>query len=156
MIEARPSVYSDAEAVALDIRPEDAEEIDAASGRTPQEVLLEGFRSSTECFTVYREDADKTPLAMFGYFITEPGVCGVIWLLGANGLMKHRYEFLRKSGYWVNYIQDQVPLVYNLVYEKNVVHIKWLEWLGFKLVHRHEQFGYRQVPFIEFVRLRHV
>lgn len=156
MIEARPTIEGDAEIIASDIRPEDAEEIDAASGLSAVDALLAGFQRSTECFTIYREDAAKTPLAMFGYGITEPNLCGIIWLLGANGLMRHRYEFLRKSHYWVDYMQSKIPLAYNIVYEKNVVHIKWLQWLGFKLIKRHSNFGYRQVPFIEFVRLRHV
>lgn len=156
MIEARLSRFEDIEPIASDIRPEDAEEVVAAGRADVFEALRLGLEMSDECFTIYQADASEQPLAMFGYKVTDPGICGVIWMLGANGLMRHRYEFLRKSNYWVDYIQAKTPLMYNLVYEKNTVHIRWLKWLGFSFVRQHEHFGPKDLPFIEFARLRHV
>lgn len=156
MLHARPSNAFDVWAIASDMRPEDVAEVQAAGGGTPEMALLVGKNESDQCFTVYHPKYPSVSLAMFGYKATEPGLCGVIWMLASNKLLTHRCAFLRSAGWWVDKIQEELPLVYNLVDERNRLHIKWLKWMGFTFLQRHSQFGPQKLPFLEFVRLRHV
>ena len=153
MFEFKPTQLEDLIPLAENMRPEDVEEVDAASGLGAYEGLRAGFDSSDECITIWEHDK---PLAIFGYKITQPGISAVVWMLGSNEIFNNRIEFLRKSRFWVDYIHTKAPLLHNLVYHKNVVHIKWLRWLGFVFLRRIENTGVKGLPFIEFARLNHV
>ena len=45
-------------------------------------------------------------------------------------------------------------MIWNYVDARNVVHIKWLKWLGFTIINKHNQFGIGRIPFYEFVKIR--
>ena len=36
---------------------------------------------------------------------------------------------------------------------RNELHIKWLKFMGFKFIQRHENFGVAKLPFYEFLRI---
>lgn len=153
MLDCLPTRSDDIPILAVVLRPEDVEEIDAASGLSPEEALRMSYTLSDECITVW--DVDE-PIAIFGYKVTIPDVCAVVWMLGSPKIFEHRIEFLKRSNFWVDYIHKKVPLLYNMVYHKNTVHIKWLRWLGFVFVQRIENAGVKGQPFIEFARLKNV
>ena len=153
MLTFRPTLENDVSIVAASMRLEDVEEVFAASGLDALSGLEKCFKGSDECITILSNDV---PIALFGYKVTESDICGLVWMLGSNEIFNNKIEFLKKSRFWVNYIQTKIPLIYNLVYHKNIVHIKWMEWLGFRFVRIIEQAGYLNLPFIEFVRIRNV
>lgn len=154
MLSVRPSILEDIDTVAQDMRLEDIAEVDAAGGGTPYEGLKHGFDDSDECFTIVKNN--NLAVGMFGYKVTYPGICGVVWMLATNQLARHKYSFVRQTGQWLEHMHHHAPLLYNLVDARNLMHIKWLEWSGFNFVRRHDLFGPKNLPFIEFVRLRHV
>lgn len=53
-----------------------------------------------------------------------------VWLLLTNDVLNHKIEFLRWSKKWHDEILKQYKYIYNNVYMKNVLHIKYLQWLG--------------------------
>jgi len=136
------------------MRKEDRDEVLAASGLSPHKALMNGYVLSTECFTII-EQGSGLPLGMFGYRIIEKGLLGTVWMLATDRLVEHRWSFLRGSRKRIDYMQSRVPLLYNTVDVRNDVHIKWLHWLGFRFV-RVIKAGKAQLPFAEFVRLKHV
>lgn len=151
MIDARRTILPDIHQIAADMRPEDIAEAQAALGEAPHKALFRGYIVSTECYTVFHEQSRK-PLAMFAYQITEPKVSATVWLLAANGLLDHRMEFARKSRAWVSYFQTKAPLLYNMVDQRNILHIRWLDWVGFKFVRVIPEWGKGRLPFVEFAR----
>lgn len=153
MLTFRPTIKYDVYVVASKMREADVEEVFAASGLSPLDGLEKCVEGSDEAITILLNDS---PIAIFGYKVTEANLCGLVWMLGSDDVFNCKIEFLKKSRFWVNYIQTKVPLIYNLVYHKNIVHIKWMEWLGFRFVRTLEKAGHLNLPFIEFVRLRNV
>ena len=145
----RPSVLNDCHVIAENIREDDRREILAMNGEEPLDAMVSGFIYSDNPRTVLVGD---TPVAMFGSGEVEPGV-GVVWLLGTDGIEDISIQFLRESKHWLEQLHDKYEMLFNYVDERNTVHIKWLRWLGFKFINRHEQFGVENRPFIEFVRI---
>ncbi len=146
----RPSVLEDCYRIAENIREDDRREILAFSGGTPLDAMVQGYGFSDKPRTVLVGD---TPVAMFGSGIVEPRV-GAVWLLGTDGIHDISRQFLRESKKWLEELHDNYDLLFNYVDERNTVHIKWLKWLGFKFIYRHEHFGVGKLPFFEFVRIK--
>jgi hypothetical protein len=145
----RPSVLNDCYVIAENIREDDRRELLAMSGEEPLEAMVSGFIHSDKPRTVLVGD---TPVAMFGSGEFEPGV-GTVWLLGTKGIEDISMYFLRESKYWLEHLHENYDLLFNYVDERNTVHIKWLKWLGFTFISRHEKFGVENRPFFEFVRI---
>lgn len=155
IVEARRSILPDIAPIAASMRPEDRAEVLAASGDSPINALRYGYLYCDECFTVVTQEG-REPLAMFGYRVVEKDVGAVVWLLASTRLLDYRWSFLRQSRQWMDYFQTKAPLLYNAVDQRNTVHIRWLDWLGFKFIRVLPSFGKQQLPFIEFARLRNV
>ena len=150
MIEYRHSVLPDIYKLAKDLRQADIDEVQAAVGESGQKALLHGYLLSKECFTIYEQDS---PLAMFGYRIVDPGISAQVWMLAGNNLEKHKVRFLKRSAELVFFLNQKAPLLFNVVDLRNELHIRWLDWLGFKFVRVIPDFGAERRPFVEFVRL---
>jgi hypothetical protein len=153
LVDVRYTRPTDPAIVAFDMRQADRDEVAACSGLGPQEAVEVGYRLSTECFTVEAQ-SNGLPLAMFGYLLDPIGAR--VWMLGSDHLFDYKWDFLKKSRKWVDYLQQQSPLLYNLIDQRNTVHIRWLQWLDFKFVRTVPHYGVQGLPFIEFVRCRNV
>jgi len=141
----------DAARVAAHLRDADMAEIAAHSGSTPYAALCRGVLGSEIACTVC--SADATPVAVFGV-----GAGGVVWLLGTDALTTSPLakQFLRECRLHVALLQERYPLLHNVIDERNVVHIRWLRWMGFVFLRRILHFGVGQRPFLEFARIKHV
>jgi len=154
IVEARRSILPDIAPIAASMRPEDRAEVLAASGDTPINALRYGYLYCDECFTVVAQES-REPVAMFGYKVVEKDVGAVVWLLASTRLLDYRWSFLRQSRQWMDYFQTKVPLLYNAVDQRNTVHIRWLDWLGFQFIRTIPEYGTMKLPFVEFARMRH-
>ena len=132
------------------VRKEDVLEVFAARGIGPLEALEDGLRVSSLCLVgLYHGE----PFTMFG--ITRipfgAGVFGVVWLLGTDQIQTLSTPFLRLSEFYLKFIAKGCTLVGNFVDARNMVHKRWLLWLGFRKVATIEEFGEQKLPFEEFV-----
>lgn len=147
----RPPTREDCELIAANMRLEDIMEC-ACLWHTPLDALLLGFEHSDVCYTLV--DPEGEPVAMLGV-VASPTYenFGSIWLLGTPGIEKFSYRFLRHSKKVLNEFYDETgyDAMYNYTHKDNVVHHKWLQWLGFTFLRR-VNFG--NSGFIEFVRLK--
>lgn len=146
----RPSTQDDVDYLANNLRPEDREEVLASHGST-QDVLQLGFDESDECWTIVVTDTEEIA-GMYGVGTLDNGV-GVPWLLTAPALEKVYMPFLRQSKQWVKDINKKYPVLTNAVDEDYKVSIKWLQFVGFTFIKRHETWGVGNKPFLEFVRI---
>ena len=146
----RPSTQDDVDYLANNLRPEDREEVLASHGST-KDVLQLGFDESDECWTIVVTDTEEIA-GMYGVGTLDNGV-GVPWLLTAPALEKVYMPFLRQSKKWVKEINKKYPVLTNAVDEDYKVSIKWLQFVGFTFIKRHETWGVGNKPFLEFVRI---
>lgn len=149
-VHVRLSTQDDVDYLANNLRPEDREEVRASHGSS-QEALQTSFDESDECWTIVVTDT-KEIAGMYGVGELEQGV-GIPWLLTAPALEKIYIPFLRQSKQWVKKINKKYPVLTNAVDEDYKVSIKWLQFVGFTFIKRHETWGVGSKPFLEFVRI---
>ena len=152
----RRTKLKDILAVAKDMRPADLAEVQAASGRSPKEVLLQCFFEGQPCMTICGEDDE--PVGMWGV-IPVGEMLGGVWMLATNGLTKsgaRQLSFLRQARRYVDQMQEEYPVLANCVDARNKVHIRWLRWMGFTFIAEHPNYGAEGRMFLEFVRTSHV
>lgn len=129
------------------LRAVDNYEILAASGLAPLEALLEGFRRNKENYCITKDDL---PIAIGGVAVAQDGFEAYPWLLATDELVRHQHFFLRVSKPFVQDMLLRYPKLRNYAYARNTVHIKWLKWLGFTITRTVDDYGYLELPFVEF------
>ena len=136
------------------LRQADKDEIQAALGKEPSEVLVESIRLSGDTgYTVKDLETDE-PLACFG---TTPfnETMGLVWFLGSNELFKKsRISFLRNSEFWVEKLFGDFDVLFNVVDSRNKVHIRWLKWLEFEFIGDIPEFGVEKRMFHQFMKCK--
>lgn len=132
--------------IAENMRQADRDEVAAASGLPPLEVLKKGILNSDICWC-FRHHGE--PIFLVG--IGGDGDFGGIWLLGTDSILKHK-RFLHKLAKSV--IAEwhlRWPKIGNIVDARNTVHIRWLKAMGFTFSDPVIA-GVAQIPFIPFHR----
>jgi len=135
------------------MRDEDIAEIKAQSGATPQESLLHSFFRGDPCMTMIGRDG--RPMGMWGV-VPQRLDTGCIWMLCTDDLAQDRLNamrFLREARVHLDRIQNRYKVLCNFADARNVVHIKWLRWMGFIFIAAHPNHGTEGRLFLEFVRI---
>ena len=102
-----------------------------------KKVQLEQGGLKSSAFAVRRQDADKEG--------------GLIWMLTTPAIEEYPHTFAREAKRFVE--RRKEPLLWNIVDERNTVHLKLLRFLGFKFL-RKKLHGPHNLSFIEFCRVR--
>ncbi|MFY0576309.1 hypothetical protein ACN28S_19855 [Cystobacter fuscus] len=153
MLTVRPARPTDAALLAPRLREADLLEIAAVTTEKPVELLERSIRCSVPCHAVL--DEQGLLLALFGAAPDgRKPEAGLVWLLGSDELEKHAVTFLRQGLYWIERLHEHYSVLGNWIDARNEVHIRWLRWCGFQLIHRDESHGVQQRSFYEFVRIR--
>lgn len=135
------------EYIAAHMRDADRAEVWASHKKTPLESLVQGWDSSHFAVIV---TVDNVPCVMIG--LVKRDVLsghGIPWLLGTEGALKHRRQFLALSPPVIQEMLSICPMLYNYVHAKNTVSIEWLRWLGFTICDP-EPYGVFGEPFHKF------
>ncbi|MCP5419730.1 MAG: hypothetical protein H6970_10700 [Gammaproteobacteria bacterium] len=130
-------------------------EIAAASGDDPLIVLQQCVVWSDPCYAIVDECVDDIPLALFGAS-PDPVKAGMgrVWLLGSDDLAHYSATFLRHSREWVEKLHEPYPVLWNYIDARNELHLRWLNWCGFRIIRRIECYGPEKRPFYEFEKVR--
>lgn len=116
------------------IRPMDAKEVEFVSGKPFKDHL--GFLlTHVEDVRVIKCDGVILGIgnwyqAQLDWGLYSKGVIG--WMLLTNAVEDHKIEFLRWSKEIVRQLLTAYPAITNVVYAKNELHIKYLNFLGAK------------------------
>jgi hypothetical protein len=148
MLTPRLAVQADIEWMAPRLRLADQQEVMAAGYSSPLAALQSGFNDSDR-LTVGVDEQDR-PVVIFGRCPMDP-LAAAIWLLATDEISKHRVSFLRQSRHFVDEFHKGYPVLFNLVDERNELHVNWLRWLGLTFLKRHPSIGPENRPFLEFV-----
>lgn len=145
----RPSDPGDADALAPQLRAADLAEMRAVTHEPPPRVLADGIARSSPCYTVVGDSG--APLAIFGAIPTREHA-GFVWLAGCDELVANPYLFLRHSREWLERLHEHYPVLWSRVDARNIVHVRWLRWSGFRFLRTIDEFGIERRPFHEILR----
>jgi len=133
------------------LRAADLAELRAACGdRDPIEILREGAERSVPSVTIIGNNGFVA--GMFGVVPSLTDQTGVVWLLGSDELTKPPLsrQFIRECRSYLKLLEGRHRLLWNRMDERNVVHKRWLTWLGFEFYNRIPEYGPERLPFLEF------
>lgn len=109
-----------------------------ARGMDPELALESSWESSTQRYAMIRSDGTCIGICGVGpahHMSQNLGMSvGCVWMLGSNDLRLVRYSFLRQCKEWVDTLGRNYDILWNWVDARNALHLKWLEWLGFKII----------------------
>ena len=95
------------------------------------------------------------PMGMWG-ITKQPNNSGQVWMLGCKNMLedtRDKREFLRQSRIELKKLHKEFPVLFNYIDARNTVHLRWLKFMGFTIIKKHEIFGYEGRPFYEFVKI---
>ncbi len=138
--------------IAACLRRADRQELQALSDRSPAEILREGGVYSLPSCTIVGNSG--LGAGMFGVIDEGHGV-GRIWMLGTDELVSKplRSQFIRECRTYLTGMEHMYKLLHNKIDERNTLHIRWLQWLGFTFIQRIPEHGIQRLPFLEFTKL---
>lgn len=129
--------------VASNLRPEDRREVVEGHGHNPLvSIPLACSKGYTVSFTVPN---GKTA----GVAGVAEGNC--IWMLTTPAIHDYPITFAREAKRFIESRPE--PYLWNIVDKRNTVHLKLLQFLGFKFL-REVTYGPNNLTFIEFFRVR--
>lgn len=149
----RKATYEDAKSLAPRLRAVDRQEI-VALDRNPSMVLFEAMECCTKVFSII--DTNGQVVGMFGVspFTLQTGLTvGAVWLLGSDELKNIRFTFLRECSHWIDELHADHPVLWNWAFANNTLHLRWLQWLGFKIVGT-APIGKRGEIFHQFIKVK--
>ena len=128
--------------VAFNLRPDDRREVEEGHGQNP---LVELVKAAQEGTCVYFNVPNGKTAGMAG---VEKG--GVVWMLCTPAIHDYPITFAREAKRYIDSRQEE--LLWNIVDERNKVHLKLLRFLGFKFLQK-KLHGPNNLSFIEFCRV---
>ena len=138
-----PITLEAAKEVASNLRPEDRREVEEGHGHDPMVSIPSGALSGN---SVYFTVPDGRLAGVAGVHAD-----GQIWMLCTPAIHKYPITFAREARRYVESRTEE--LLWNIVDERNTVHLKLLQFLGFKFLRR-LKYGPNNLSFIEFCRVQ--
>ena len=129
--------------VASNLLPDDRREVQEGHGHDPRIALVDGIK---HCDSVYFKVPNGKLAGMAGVHTN-----GQIWMLCTPAIYDYPHTFAREAKRYVD--ERREKLLWNIVDERNEVHLKLLRFLGFKFIRR-LNYGPNNLTFIEFARVQ--
>jgi hypothetical protein len=145
---------NDVNYIAPRLRKADKDECLAATGKEPLGILYQSLLLGDITLTMRTPEGERVGLC--GVAPSPLNNAGVVWMCATDAILNHQMAFLRRSKDALTYLSDGYSVLHNCVDARNEVHIKWLKWMGFTFLNRHEKYGAEQRPFYEFMRITNV
>jgi len=146
VIDVRPATRADAEFIASNLRAEDRAEVEAATGRSPEEIVPLSFDLSTQCYAIRHasvSQVDDQPCAIFGVADDSEAGLGIVWLLATDDVYAVRRSVLEIAPEYLDRLSAQYPLgLHNAVDHRNLLHLRWCLKSGFEEIGQVEMNGF--------------
>jgi hypothetical protein len=123
------------EALAARLGAKDRDEIAATGYDTALEGLMVSVEASRDALTLL---ADGEPVAMAG--VSDWGAIsttGVPWALTSDNIREHALPFLKSAKILADHWLKEYNRLCQVVDERNVDAMRWMEWVGFEKRGRH-------------------
>ena len=140
-----------ADFLSKNLRQSDIDEVWSAYWLTPANAIQSVLNKSAHSYTwLYKDE----PVAMFGaQKTTVIGNVGSPWFLGTNRMTELFSTLYRNSGYFIDLMHDDFPMLENYVDCRNALSIRWLRWCGFEF-DSPKRYGIENELFMRFWRYR--
>jgi len=141
--------------IAANMRKQDVEEVRASSAIPIHDILPRSVSISSHGWVI---TSDKTgePIAVFGAAPLALPRMGAAWMLGTDGIEDEALSIARHSRRYMDEMQADYDLLWNYIDARNEVSMRWLKWIGFRLVSLHPFHGRERRAFYTFARSIHV
>ena len=148
----RPAEQGDVAPFMAHIRPADRQECLVNSGNPAGVSLKKGIELGGAKFIAL---PDGTPLVMWG-IRQHPGYSqvGIIWAMATTHAEEHVFTLYRAFRPSLNAALAEYPTLWNIAWEKNDLHIRWLGRIGAEFIAHHPGIGALGEPFLEFIITR--
>lgn len=149
----RDATPQDAARIAPLLRSIDKVEIGSVSPLYPELAILRSILASPGCRI--GETLEGVPICIWGVHKRNDSELrvGEIWLVGTPLVYEYSRAFLVESKNILKELEENYDLLYNYIHAENSLHIRWLQWLGFSFLKRHERFGLQGLPFYQFCKI---
>lgn len=140
----RRTTAEDVYVLAENIREEDKNEIWKAAHVFPLEAIKDSVRQSLFSFS-YRSGDDL----LFIWGLKRPiqiAPIGIIWMLTANAVEKHKKEFVKASYDVQKLAEKDHVMLFQYVDAEYKRALRWLKWLGYT-IYPAKSFGAENAPF---------
>lgn len=146
-----PTTVEDIDYLSPRLRQADMDECSAATGKPVRDALYTGLLAGDITLTLRTSTGLR--VGVCGVVPSPTMDAGVVWMTATDDIYQHQMTFLRKSKAALEYLSDGYLALFNCVDARNHLHIKWLKWMGFTFIQKHEKYGAEQRPFYEFLRI---
>lgn len=145
----RPSVPTDAIALAPRLRGADVREIASLSGSDPLAALTMGYMHSQPCITGM--DSSGKVIAMGGVvpFADDP-TSGAVWFLSSEEIKDNVREYVTEARAWLQKQLKRYRVLTNIVTEDNTLHRRLIKFMGFTFSEPVNNYGAGMVRVIPF------
>jgi hypothetical protein len=130
MIEFRQATYEDGLAIIANLREQER----ATTGKLQIDVpavLAEVLATGDPAFTAA---VDDVPACMVGITFTSVLTGQRLWMLTTPLIESHQVAFLRYSKLFVQFARTNFGPIDIVVDSENQISVRWLHWLGFRIV----------------------
>lgn len=145
------ATFADAEDLALNLRDADKAELVDIAGVDPVLTLKRGVLMGLPSLTLRTLDNE---LAGILSVVPLGASGGLISMSGTRVIEENRVAFLRGSRDVIAHLDTKFDTLFNVCDARNVVHLRWLRWMGFHLIRKIDHYGAHKVPVYEFARIR--
>ena len=143
----RPATFEDGVYVANNLKQEDKNEVEGF-GMSP--FFIPFSLQMSEHSTVFTDY--KGNIAGVAGIVRESETVGCIWMLCTPAVLDMPIAFFRQSKQWLNEVQGDYKMLWNLADVRNHHHHQLLRFLGFKAI-RTQPVGPNSLPYYEIVKL---
>ena len=143
----REATTRDTLIVANNLRTDDRNELEGM-GESILHLPI-GVMMSDHAVSFYSPEGEAAGIAGI---IPLDNKVGKIWMLCTPVIETHPFTFVRSAKKWLNSVQKEYKLLWNLADSRNPVHHKLLKHLGFKAL-RTVPVGPTYIPYYEIVKL---
>jgi len=125
------ATLDDVRHVAANLRGEDYLEVSLVQEDPPDIACVKAMTNSKWCKCMLM---DGKPVVIFGVFDSGQAKIGAPWMVSTDDIIKIKKQFVRASVREVQLMNDDFPLLCNMVHRDNLVSQAWLRWLGFTIL----------------------
>ena len=149
-LEVIPATTEHAYQLAPVMKQADREEVKAASGFEPLEVLLKSLELSEKAYAIL---AGNETIALGGLVRLNEKV-GIPWALTSDKIALYPKQFCKITKELIKGFHKNYPLLTNFCDARNITTIRWLKWCGFQFVAEISQYGVGKKLFVQFILIK--
>ena len=147
-LELLPARIEHAYQLAPVMKQADREEVKAASGLEPLEVLLKSLELSEKAYAIMAGDE----VIVLGGLVPLTEQIGIPWGLTSDKIALYPKQFCKIIKELIKGFHKRYPLLTNFCDARNTTTIRWLKWCGFRFIDAIPSYGVEKIPFVQFIK----